>query len=105
LRFPKTSKVSTRKTKDKGERTVGTLIPQTRYDVLEPGTYRVRLGAVAVEDGSYGTQVAMRFDLLDEGFAGRCVKAWAAAKLSGGKRPSKLYSWASARSRILPLIP
>ena len=82
---------------------MGTLIPQTRYDVLEPGTYRVRLGAVAVEDGIYGTQVAMRFDLPDEGFAGRCVKAWAAAKLSGGKRPSKLYSWASARSRILPL--
>jgi hypothetical protein len=75
---------------------MGTLIPQTKYDVLPPGTYRVRLGAVAVEDGIYGAQVVMRFDVLDDEFAGRCVKAWAAAKLSGGRRPSKLYSWTSA---------
>jgi hypothetical protein len=75
---------------------MGTLIPQTKYHVLPPGTYRVRLGAVAVEDGIYGTQVVMRFDVLDEEFAGRCIKAWAAAKLSGGRRPSKLYSWTSA---------
>jgi hypothetical protein len=75
---------------------MGTVIPQTKYDVLPPGTYRVRLGAVAVEDGIYGTQVVMRFDVLDDGFSGRSVKAWAAAKLSGGRRPSKLYSWTSA---------
>jgi hypothetical protein len=80
---------------------MGTLIPQTKADVLPPGTYRVRLGAGAVEDGIYGTQVVMRFDVLDEEYAGRCVpkglrKAWAAAKLSGGRRPSKLYSWTSA---------
>jgi hypothetical protein len=75
---------------------MGTLIPQTKVDVLAPGTYRVRLGAVAIEDGIYGTQVVMRFDVLDEEFAGRCVKAWAAAKLSGGRRPSKLYTWTSA---------
>jgi hypothetical protein len=75
---------------------MGTLIPQTKYDVLAPGTYRVRLGAAAVEDGIYGAQVVMRLDVLDEGFAGRCIKAWAAAKLSGGRRPSKLYSWTSA---------
>jgi hypothetical protein len=75
---------------------MGTLIPQTKYDVLPPGTYRVRLGALAVEDGIYGKQVVMRFDVLDEEFAGRCIKAWAAAKLTGGRRPSKLYSWTSA---------
>ena len=75
---------------------MGTLIPQTKVDVLAPGTYRVRLGALAVEDGIYGTQVVMRFDVLDEEFAGRCVRAWAAAKLSGGRRPSKLYAWTSA---------
>jgi hypothetical protein len=75
---------------------MGTLIPQTKYDVLPPGTYRVRVGMVAVEDGIYGTQIAMRFDMLDEEFAGRSIKAWAAAKLSGGRRPSKLYSWTSA---------
>jgi len=75
---------------------MGTVIPQTKYDVLPPGTYRVRVGAVAVEDGIYGTQIAMRFDVLDQEFTGRSIKAWAAAKLSGGRRPSKLYSWTSA---------
>jgi len=75
---------------------MGTVIPQTKDDVMAPGTYHVRLGAVAVEDGVYGAQVVMRFDVLDEEFAGRCIKAWAAAKLSGGRRPSKLYSWTSA---------
>jgi len=75
---------------------MGTVIPQTKHDVLGPGTYRVRLSAVAVEDGIYDTQVVMRFDVLDEEFAGGWVKAWAAAKLSGGRRPSKLYSWTSA---------
>lgn len=72
-----------------------TIIPQTTYEALEPGTYRARVGAVAVEDGMYGKQVALRFDLLAEESAGRFVKAWAAAKLSGGKQPSKLYAWAS----------
>ena len=36
-------------------RDMGTVIPQTKHDVLPPGTYRVRVGAVAVEDGIYGT--------------------------------------------------
>lgn len=40
---------------------MGTLIPQTKVDVLPPGTYRVRLGAVVVEDGIYGTEVALPF--------------------------------------------
>lgn len=80
---------------------MGTVIPQTRYEVLEPGAYRAKVGAVAVEDGTYGKQVALRFDLLDEGVDGptlsdRFIQAWAKAKLSGGKRPSKLYSWTSA---------
>ena len=80
---------------------MGTVIPQTTVEVLAPGMYRAKVGAVAVEDGTYGQQVALRFDLLDEegagrSITGRCVKAWAKAKLSGGKRPSKLYSWTSA---------
>ena len=67
---------------------MGTVIPQTRFEVLEPGMYRAKVGAVAVEDGTYGQQVALRFDLLDEGVDGRSitdrfVKAWATAKLSG----------------------
>lgn len=80
---------------------MGTVISQTKYEILEPGMYHVRVGAVAVEDGTYGQQAALRFDLLDEevdgqSIAGRCIKAWAKAKLSGGKRPSKLYAWTSA---------
>jgi hypothetical protein len=80
---------------------MGTVIPQTKHEVLEPGTYRAKVGAVAVEDGTYGPQVALRFDLLDDGGDGpsvthRFIQAWAKAKLSGGKRPSKLYSWTSA---------
>lgn len=38
-------------------------------------------------DGAFGQQVSLRFDLLDKEFAGRCTKAWAKPKLSGGKRP------------------
>ena len=84
---------------------MGTVIPQTTVEVLAPGMYRAKVGAVAVEDGTYGQQVALRFDLLDDGLTDRFVKAWATAKLSGGKRPSKLYSWASAllfAGRALP---
>lgn len=54
------------------------------------------MGAATVEDGEYGKQVAVRFDLLEEGFEDRFLKAWASAKLSNGKRPSKLYQWTSA---------
>ncbi len=75
---------------------MGTVIPQTNYEVLEPDMYRVQVGAVAVEDGTYGQQVSLRFDLLDAEYTDRFVKAWASAKLSGGKRPSKLYAWTSA---------
>lgn len=75
---------------------MGTVIPQTVYETLEPGTYRGKLAAAVVEDGEYGKQVAARFDLLDEGFEDRSVRAWASAKLSGGKRPSKLWGWTSA---------
>ena len=47
---------------------MGTVIAQTVYETLEPGTYRGKLAAAVVEDGEYGKQVAARFDLLDEGF-------------------------------------
>jgi hypothetical protein len=52
---------------------MGTVIPQTKVEVLEPGTYRAKVGAVAVEDGTYGPQVALRFDLLDEEGDGRSI--------------------------------
>ena len=46
---------------------MGRVIEQTSFEALEPGTYHARLGAVAVEDGDYGEQVVMRWDLLEDG--------------------------------------
>ena len=48
---------------------------RNRPDLLEPGNYRVKVGDCCIMDGMFGREVVMRFDLLDEGFAGRCVKA------------------------------
>ena len=75
---------------------MGRVIEQTSFEALEPGTYHARLGAVAVEDGDYGEQVVMRWDLLEDGLEDRSVKAWANPKLTGGKKPSKLYGWVAA---------
>ena len=75
---------------------MGTTIKQSVYEVLEAGTYRAKLGACALEDGDFGPQVAVRFDLVEEGYEDKNIRAWASAKLSGGKRPSKLYGWTSA---------
>jgi hypothetical protein len=35
------------------------------------------------------------YEVLEPGYEDRSIRAWAAAKLTGGKRPSKLYIWAS----------
>lgn len=77
---------------------MGTRIEQTKFESLEPGTYRARIGAVTLEESEYGSsgqQVALRFDLLDEGLTDRSIRAWANPKLTGGKKPSKLYTWCS----------
>ena len=75
---------------------MGATIPQTSFEVFEAGMYRAKLAAAALEDSEYGTQVAVRFDLTEQGFEGKSIRAWASAKLSGGKRPSKLYTWTAA---------
>src|SRR5450759_4676919 len=75
---------------------MGTKIAQTVFEALEPGTYRAKLGAVMMESSEYsetGEQVAMRFDITEPGFDGKSMRAWANPKLSGGKKPSKLYQW------------
>jgi len=75
------------------------VIAQTKYEALEPGTYRARLAAVSLEKSEYsdsGEQVAMRWDILEEGLEDRSIRAWANPKLTGGKKPSKLYQWCSA---------
>jgi len=77
---------------------MGVKIEQTKFESLEPGTYRARIGAATMEKSEYsdtGEQVALRFDLLDEGLTDRSIRAWANPKLTGGKKPSKLYTWCS----------
>lgn len=77
---------------------MGTKIEQTRFEALEPGTYRARIGAATLEASEYsdtGQQVALRFDLLEEGLEERSIRAWANPKLTGGKKASKLYTWVS----------
>ena len=77
---------------------MGRVIEQTKYEALEPGTYRARLGSVTIEPSEYsdtGEQVAMRWDFTEPGFEGKSIRAWANPKLTGGKKPSKLYAWCS----------
>jgi hypothetical protein len=74
---------------------MGTIIPQTTFEVFDAGIYRAKLAATAIEDGEYGKELAVRFDLTEQGFEDKSIRAWASAKLSGGKRPSKLYGWTS----------
>lgn len=75
---------------------MGATIQQTTFEVFEAGMYKARLAAAALEDSEFGPQLAVRFDLTEPGFEGKSIRAWASAKLSGGKRPSKLYGWTSA---------
>ena len=90
------SEQKSQKTETKGAKTMGATIPQTSFEVFEDGMYRAKLAVAALEDSEYGTQVAVRFDLTEQGFEDKSIRAWASAKLSGGKRPSKLYTWTSA---------
>ncbi len=77
---------------------MGRLIEQTKFAALEAGTYRGRLASAVIEHSEYtdsGEQIALRFDLLEPELAGRSIRAWANPKLTGGKKPSKLYTWCS----------
>lgn len=71
---------------------MGRVIEQTVYEALEPGVYRAQLTAAAFEDGQYGEQLALRWDFTEPGFEGRSIRMWANPKLTGGKKPSKLYT-------------
>lgn len=75
---------------------MGTVIEQTTYETLEAGMYPVTVAAVEGVTGEYGPQVKVKFTLQDTEDDARFLLAWASAKLSGGKRPSKLYQWTQA---------
>jgi len=74
---------------------MGRIIEQTVYEALEPGVYRAQLTAAAFETGEYGEQLAMRWDFTEPGYEGRSIRMWANPKLTGGKKPSKLYTLCS----------
>lgn len=72
-----------------------TVIKQSHYEAIDPGTYRAQVGAVALEDGQFGPQLKVRFDLAagEDVPEGKSIMAWCSAKLSP---KSKLYAWVSA---------
>jgi len=68
----------------------------TRHNLLESGSYRVKVGEWTIMESIFGRHVVIRFDVLEKGLAHRCVTMCADAELTGGERPSQLYSWISA---------
>jgi len=68
----------------------------TRHNLLESGSYRVKVGECHIIEDRLGTWVVIGFDLMEKGLSPRSVKAWTNAELIGGERPSPLYSWISA---------
>jgi len=71
-------------------------ILRNKQDLLESGSYRVRVGEWYRTESALGSHVFVRFDVLEKGLAHHCIKAWVDAELTGGERPSQLYSWISA---------
>ncbi len=68
-------------------------IKQTHFEALPVGEYQANIGAAALEEGQFGTQVKFRFDLTTAGFEDRSVTGWASATFSP---KSKLFRWAAA---------
>ena len=72
---------------------MGATIKQTHFEPLPVGEYQATIGAAAMEDGQFGTQVKFRFDVTTPGFEARSVTGWASATFSP---KSKLYQWTRA---------
>lgn len=71
-----------------------TTIQQRTFEPLPVGTYRAKIGAVAVEPGKFGgDQVVLRFDITTPGCEGRDVRGFCSATFTPA---SKLYGWARA---------
>ena len=68
----------------------------TRHNLLESGSYRVKVGEWYTMDSIFGRHVVIRFDVLEKGPAHRCATLCVDAELTGGERPSQLYSYVSA---------
>lgn len=69
-------------------------IPQRTFEPLPVGTYRAKIGAVAVEPGKFGgDQVVFRFDITTPGCEGRDVRGFCSATFTPA---SKLFRWVTA---------
>jgi hypothetical protein len=68
-----------------------------RWEPLEPGVYRVTVAEWYILETPFGTSVVMRFERpKKKGWLRPSIKVWVDADLTGGERPSRLYSWISA---------
>lgn len=61
----------------------------TSYELLDPGRYPATIGEITDEEGNFGLQFKLRFDLAGE-HEGQSLHAWCSQKLS---QKSKLYQW------------
>jgi hypothetical protein len=75
---------------------MATAIRKNRRKPLEPGIYHVEVSEWYLYESCFGMQVTMRFHLLEEGLTNRYIHAVTDFDLTGGERPSQLYSWISA---------
>lgn len=78
---------------ERGTHDMAVLRVQT-YETVDAGTYPARVVNVTMdEEGQFGPQVKVEFELTDEEAEGKTLVGWASAKVSP---KSKLYKWASA---------
>jgi len=63
------------------------------YEPLPVGRYIAQTVDVTIDDGIYGPQVKLQFELLDPKYEGRTVTGWASKNWTAR---AKIYSWAKA---------
>ena len=68
-----------------------------RWEPLEPGVYRVTVAEWYTLETPFGTSVVIRFERpKKKGWLRPSIKVTVDPELTGGERPSRLYSWISA---------
>ncbi len=72
---------------------MGIKIEQTKYEPIPAGVYMAQVGNVEQAEGQFGSQLKIRFDLLDPDFSDRSLTGWTSCKLSP---KAKLWAWAKA---------
>jgi len=72
---------------------MGIKIEMTKYEPIPAGVYVAQVGNVEEAEGQFGSQLKIRFDLLDPDFDDRSLTGWTSCKLSP---KSKLWAWTKA---------